>query len=162
MRNGKAWIGLLLVAVVGGIALGTARYFRGQRGTAYCSYCLRPVHASTRAVAARGDKPEPACCPACVLAMRAQTGKKVRLVSVADFDTHRELAPAQAAYVVGSDVPTCAEQPSVKVDETKHPLPAHYDRCAPSIVAFGTRQRAEEFARKQGGKVATLEELGMR
>lgn len=159
MKNGKAWIGALLVVAVGAIALGGAWYLRQRRAAGHCAFCLRPVH--VRTVAERDGKRQEACCPACVLALRAQTHANVRIISVADYDTHRDLAPDQAAYVVGSDVHTCAGQPAVKVDESKRPLPLHYDRCEPSILAFASRERATAFVKEHGGNIATLRDLGM-
>ncbi len=162
MSKGKILVGLLLVIVVAAGALGTAWYVRHRRAVQVCALCSRPVHAQYRAMAERNGKNEQTCCITCALAMRAQLGKKARLVTVTDYDTRRELGPAAATYVVGSSVHTCADAPTVKVDETKHAMERHHDRCEPSILAFATRERAEAFAKEKGGNVGTLTELGVK
>lgn len=162
--TGKIAAGLLLVLAVTAGALAMQWYVRARDTANRCALCTRPVHTATRATVERDGKRESACCIACVLAMRAQVGRptseKARLISVADYDTGAEIAPEPAAYVVGPEVKTCSEGPAVKFDETKHPLASHYDRCAPVILAFSSKGRADEFAKQHGGKVATLRDLG--
>lgn len=162
MSKGKIVVGLLLVIVVAAGALGTAWYVRSRKTAQVCALCSRPIHAKHRAVAERNGKTEQTCCVTCAVAMRAQLGKKARLVGVTDYDTVKELGPAAATYVVGSSVHTCTDKPTVKVDETKHAMERHHDRCEPSILAFATRERAEAFAKEKGGNVATLAELGVK
>ena len=161
MRNQKLLSTLLVVAMAAAVWIGAGRQRRAAPHD-ICPICQRPVLHKSRVEVERDGKREAACCPSCLLAFRAQTGRKVRLVSVTDFDSGTALPPAQAAYVVGSDADTCAGQAQVKVDQTKHPMPAHYDRCTPGIAAFSNRRRATEFARLHGGNVATLRDLGVR
>ena len=162
MNDGKKWVGILVVAVVGLAAVGGGLYLRHRHGEEQCWVCKRPLHADNLTVAALDGARHEACCPACVLAMRAQTGRKISLVSVTDYLTHKPLAPEQASFVVGSDVNTCAQHSPPRVDEEKRALAIHYDRCAPSILAFRTRAEAEEFAGQHGGKVGSLADLGIR
>lgn len=162
MNNGKIWAGIALVTVVAALALGGGWYLRHRRAAGHCAICLRPVHANARAVAEIDGKREEACCPACVLALRAQTRRNVRLLLVSDYDTRQPIAPGQATYVVGSDQQTCAQHAVAPLDEEKRATAIHYDRCEPSILAFGSRDRAVAFAREHGGNVGTLENLGMR
>jgi len=162
MKNGKIWIGILVVAVVAAAAIGGGWYFRQRSARQHCPVCARPIHSKTRAVVEIDGKHSQTCCPACALALQAQTGRRVRLLSVADFDTDAPLAPERATYLVGSDVRTCGEHREPRLDEEKRPFDVHYDRCEPGILAFRTRERAADFGRGHGGKIATLKELGMR
>lgn len=81
-------------------------------------------------------------------------------LAVRDFDTADVLDAGSAAYVEGSDVSPCSsgtqDQPR---DERGCCLKPVYDRCLPSLIAFGSRDRAEAFARDHGGVVRTLSEL---
>jgi len=81
-------------------------------------------------------------------------------LAVRDFDTAGLLDAGSAAYVEGSDVSPCSSgamgQPR---DERGCCLKPVYDRCLPSLIAFGSRDRAEAFARDHGGVVKTLPEL---
>jgi hypothetical protein len=84
----------------------------------------------------------------------------VASAAVRDFDTAGRLDAASAAYVEGSDVSPCTsntgDQPR---DERGCCLKPVYDRCLPSLIAFGSRERAEAFARDHGGVVKTFPEL---
>jgi hypothetical protein len=40
------------------------------------------------------------------------------------------------------------------VDSSKHAQHASFDRCSPSLLAFGERRDAEAFAMKHGGAVS--------
>jgi len=162
MNNGRKWIGILVVAVAGLAAVGGGLYFRYRRIEQRCWVCQRPLHADNIVVAELDDQRHEACCPACVLAMRAQTGKKVRIVTVTDYLTHQPLAPEQATYVVASDVNTCAQHSPPHLDEEKRARAVHYDRCTPSILAFRSKPEAEDFAKQHGGNVGSLADLGIR
>ncbi len=164
ITNGKKWVGVLIVVLVGGLAIGAGWYVRSRRAEGVCTLCRRPVHAESRALAELNGKREEACCPACVLRLRAQTGQKVRLIAVSDYNTHESLAPAQAAYVVGSDVVTCSlhgDHGAGHVDADKQPLEKTFDRCEPSILAFRSREAAVAFTRQHGGNIGTLSDLGI-
>jgi hypothetical protein len=39
------------------------------------------------------------------------------------------------------------------VEDNKQSADLHYDRCAPSLIAFAHRSDAVEFAREHGGEV---------
>ncbi|HWA16777.1 MAG TPA: nitrous oxide reductase accessory protein NosL, partial [Gemmatimonadales bacterium] len=60
--------------------------------------------------------------------------------------------PASAYVVRGSDLNMCTRTQEV-VDSDKHPAGLHYDRCAPSLIAFARRHEAARFAREHGGEV---------
>ncbi len=161
MNNGKKWIGLLIVLVVGAAALGGGWYLRHRRTEQQCWVCKRPIHADNKVIAELDGRRHETCCPACVLAMRAQTHKKVRMVSVTDYLSRQPIEPAQASFVVGSDVDTCGQHGAPAVGEDMRDMQVHFDRCRPSIVAFRNRQDADAFVGQHGGKIGSLAELGM-
>jgi hypothetical protein len=54
-----------------------------------------------------------------------------------------------------SEVNPCREH-QAHLGEHKHPLSTEFDRCAPSVLAFSSRDAALSFARKHGGQVLTF------
>ena len=101
------------------------------------------------------------CCPRCGLHLIAsERSSSVASLAVRDFDTAGVLEAGSAAYVEGSDVSPCAANlSSMPTDERGCCLKPVYDRCLPSLIAFGSRERAETFARDHGGIVKTFPEL---
>lgn len=161
--SGKVLIGIVLVLVVAGAVTGGILYTRHRTAGQQCALCARPVHDNARTVTEVDGKREDTCCPACALAQRAQTGHKVKLISVADYDTHQQIDPHKATYIVGSDVSICTQHANGhQAADDKYPLARRYDRCEPSILAFTSRERAEQFAKEHGGNLAGLRELGIK
>lgn len=111
------------------------------------------------------------CCPRCGLHALRPAGSgagsgaasvrwdDVRSLSVADFDTAQSLRAESALYVEGSDVTPCSMHVQAPRDERGCCLAPVYDRCLPSVLAFRTRERAEAFAKDNGGIVRSFEEL---
>jgi hypothetical protein len=98
------------------------------------------------------------CCLSCALNYGRQTSKAVTILSVTDHDSGKPLDPDRATFVVGSEVSPCthdAEQMRLE-GET---LPVHWDRCLPSILAFASREAADAFHARYGGRVRSLQEL---
>ena len=147
------------------VVLGVAAvlHFRRQQQEV-CPFSNRPIHSGSRAVVEVAGERLPTCCIRCALTAERQ-GVKARLVEVSDFPSGEALAPEAAFYVSGSPVVLC-ERHQPKLDAEKHVYQPVFDRCEPSILAFGQREQAEEFARRQGGAVRrlpeVLEEAGVR
>jgi nitrous oxide reductase accessory protein NosL len=80
-------------------------------------------------------------------------------LEVRDFDTAGLLDATKAFFVEGSDVSPCTAKRSSPTDERGCCMKTLYDRCLPSLLAFGTRQAAEGFTQRHGGKVKTLAEI---
>ncbi len=60
--------------------------------------------------------------------------------------------------VKGSDVNMCMPTRDV-IDADKRAADVHYDRCAPSILAFAQRSDAADFAREHGGQVLSFKDI---
>jgi len=150
--TGKHWLAILLVtAVVAGLGYAGLRVYRDSQSES-CYACQRPVHAHMRTVAISHGKPRVFCCPACALAEREQEGKPIRIIELTDFQTGAKLSPAVAFVVKGSDVNMCARTHEL-MDADKRAADVAYDRCAPSLLAFGNQSDAVHFTRAHGGEV---------
>jgi hypothetical protein len=98
------------------------------------------------------------CCPACAMSEHQQSGKPVEIVELTDYLDGKSLKP-QGSYVVrNSDLNPCLDHHPA-VGENSQPLQAHYDRCAPSVLAFSDRASAAGFASSHGGQVMKFEEF---
>ena len=150
-----------LLAVVSVVALaagytGWQAYQRTQPEQCYA--CLRPIHAHSRTVATDNGVSRLFCCPACALSEQRQEGKAVRVTELTAFLSGAKLSPDHAYVVKGSDVNMCAQAHEM-IDADKRPADVHYDRCAPSILAFAQESEAIQFSRKHGGTVQPFREL---
>jgi len=145
---------LVVVAVLGAIG------FRAYRGAQpeMCYACQRPIHAHSRTVASVNGRAKTFCCPACALSEREQEGRPVRIAELTSFLTGAKLAPNDAYVVKGSDVNLCAHAHEM-IDADKRTAGVLYDRCSPSLIAFGQRSEAMEFAREHGGEVLAFKEV---
>ena len=150
--TGKHWVVILLVtAVVAALGYAGFKTYRDSQADS-CYACQRPIHAHMRTVAISHGKPRVFCCPACALAEREQEGKPIRVTELTDFQTGAKLSPAEAFVVKGSDVNMCARTHEL-MDTDKRAASVEYDRCAPSLLAFGNQNDAAQFARAHGGDV---------
>ena len=107
-------------------------------------------------------KPIETCCPRCALHYMASHHPSVASLTVRAFETAASLDATRAFYVEGSDVTPCTSVSSDGArpkDERGCCLNPVYDRCLPSLLAFGDREDAERFAREHGGAVRLFEEL---
>lgn len=147
----------LLAAIVVTFGLGaiayTAWHFVSERSSHSCYACARPVHAHSKTVAIVGGKRAPYCCPACALSEHQQSGKPVQVVELTDYVGGGALKPEDSYIVRNSDVNHCMQHRAAVVAENKQPLTIHYDRCAPSVIAFRSANVAGDFAKEHGGQV---------
>lgn len=152
----KHWVVLAIAAV---LALGYAGFkeFR-YSDPAECYACRRPIHAHSRTVAMVNGRARLFCCPACAFSLHEQGKESVRITQLASFDTGAVLSPGAAFIVKGSDVNMCARE-RARVDVDKQPATLQYDRCAPSMYAFPSKELAEAFAREHGGEVLPFKQL---
>jgi hypothetical protein len=123
-----------------------------------CRVCNRPIHDMTRTVGLMDGKREVFCCPTCALTEHHQSGEKVKLVEVSDFNTRSPLAPSNATFVAGSDLNCCVED-HVLLGQHEQVSPMEFDRCSPSIFAFAQRKEAETFQKQHGGTILSFEDL---
>ena len=119
---------------------------------AQCYACNRPIHAHSKTVALVDGLSKLFCCPACALSQHQQAGKPIKITQLTSFLTGNALSPDSAYVVKGSDVNMC-ERTKELLGADKQAADLHYDRCAPSLLAFAQRDEAVQFTREHGGKV---------
>ena len=146
---------LFVMAVVGLVYLALNVLRRSDAEECYA--CKRPIHAHSRTVAFASGKSRLFCCPACALSEQRQEGRTVEMEELTAFLTGAKLSPETAYIVKGSDVNMCARAHEL-VDADKRTADLHYDRCAPSLLAFRDRKEATEFSRQHGGNVSSFRE----
>ena len=159
MSRKKKWGAFAATLAV--VALAGYGAFQWQRRNQpdICQHSWREIHPGVLTIAEVDGKETRFCCPACALTTAEQTGKPVRVLRLSDFYTHQPLEPAAAFLVRGSEANLCTH-PHPLVSEEKQPLDVHFDRCAPSILAFRSREEAEAFRQEHGGEVLRLADLG--
>ena len=148
-------------AIVAVVALGVGyAAWRGYLRTQpeQCYACQRPIHAHSRTVALAKGSSRLFCCPACALSEQRQEGKAVRVTELTAFMSGAKLSPNDAYVVRGSDVNMCAQAHEM-IDADKRPAEIHYDRCAPSLLAFAQEREAIQFSREHGGTVLPFREV---
>jgi hypothetical protein len=152
MSRTQQILGLVIVLAFA-LGLGYAAWrMTGSSQVVACEACGRAIHASMRTVAFVGDKREVFCCPTCALSAGTQTHKPVRFGQLADYETGHPLRPADAYAVEGSDLIPCVRSHQM-LNRDGQPVPMDFDRCTPSIIAFGNQTSAERFASEHGGEV---------
>ncbi len=144
-----------LIAVIAFLALSCVSEERAAR---LCDVCQRPIHGPTATHADLAGRSKAFCCPACALSAHMQAGDRFRITSFTDYATGSALRPDAALLVRGSDVNLCARTQPL-IDESREAHPVHYDRCLPSIIAFGDSGAATRFMRQHGGTMVRLEDL---
>ena len=122
-----------------------------------CYACKRPIHAHSKTVAFIEGRSRLFCCPACALSQHQQTGKSVVIAQLTSFLTGKALSPDNAYVVRASDVNMC-ERTRELVDADKRSADLHYDRCAPSLIAFAGRSAAVLASELHGGEVLAFKE----
>jgi hypothetical protein len=118
-----------------------------------CWVCKREIHAQVRSTLTLSNgKKVPACCPRCALHYQEEPEHPVRAITVTDYATGASLPFGKAYLVEGSDETPCVHHPNV-MDDTHMPMQACYDRCMPSLIAFGTADQARDFMTDHGGSL---------
>ena len=153
----SATIALILVAVAGYAVFEYQRQAR-ENAENVCQICWRPVHDSMLTVGEVSGEEKRFCCPACALTTAQQSGQPVRLTRLTDFNTNQPLDPKAAFLVRGSDVNLDMHSQPL-VDQEKRPVPVHFDRCTPSILAFRSREEAQAFLKEHGGELLQIADL---
>ncbi len=160
MSRTGAVTGLIVLVGIGVGLLYVAWRLTSTTAEAVCEVCNRPVHMETRTVALIGGEREVFCCPTCAVHAAQQAGNELEFVKFTDYATGWPVEPKDAFLVRGSDVNPClAHEPEVLTDMEKQPAAITFDRCAPSILAFATREAAEDFIREHGGELFRTEDL---
>jgi hypothetical protein len=118
-----------------------------------CAVCQRPLHERSKTVAMVDSKEETFCCPRCALSTHQQTGKPVKVISLTDYASDKTLDPKNAYIVEGSGLNLCLHNGHTMTDREGQIAVMDFDRCSPSMIAFGQQSAAAEFARANGGTV---------
>ena len=156
--KGTRWLAVVaIIAVVAALGYLGYRAFRGAQPE-MCYACQRPIHAHSRTVAVVKGHQRLFCCPACALSEHEQEGQPVRIAELTSILTGAKLSPNDAYVVKGSDVNMCAHAHEM-IDADKRPAGVLYDRCSPSLLAFGQRSEAVQFAHEHGGEVLAFKEV---
>ena len=151
--------GIVVLSVIVLALLGLGAYeWKSLRNPQACGFCRRPISERLRTVVEIDGVRTQVCCPRCAVTESHQEHKAIRLVTVRDYSTAKDLDPAKAWYVSGSHAFACTHD-SVRMDEMKQPEALGFDRCSPGTFAFAKREDAELFINQHGGRVLTMEQL---
>lgn len=157
MSSGFLVVGVLAFA---GLSFTAGRFFI-ERDSHTCKASSRPIHGHSRAIAMVDGRRRSYCCPACALSEHQQVGEPVEIIELTDYADGQSLRPTESFIVSNSDVNTCLRHEAT-LSPDKQPMYAHFDRCAPSMLAFRDRRAAQSFAGEHGGQVKLFTELAPR
>lgn len=153
----QSWIAGAVVVVMAGL-VAAGYHVMVNRESQFCGFCHRMLHANTKVVAEVDGKRRTVCCARCAINEGIQEKKALRLITVTDFVSGKDIDPKQAYFVEGSRRVLCTHDGAM-VDESKHVQTMTYDRCFPGTYAFARREDAIAFARDNGGTVEELSKL---
>ncbi|MFP5230189.1 MAG: hypothetical protein ACLGXA_21445 [Acidobacteriota bacterium] len=140
--------------------LGVAWYFVSHQQPKVCPFSGRMIHPQTRALVTIGGKKYETCCVRCAIIEAQQTGKPLRVLEVADFETGKLVAPKSAWYVESSDVNLCMRMaPAAESPGRESVYMRGFDRCSPSALAFRSEEQARAFMAQHGGALKRLDDL---
>jgi hypothetical protein len=125
-----------------------------------CEVCERPIHPGMHyTIETNGGHETVTCCPRCGLRLQSRMDPSSILnVWAVDYDTRKQIDARKAFYVEGSAVhECCSETPRRNLEGDRYDL--QWDRCLPSLVAFGSRDEAQAFRGEHGGEIVTYERL---
>ncbi len=156
-------LGLTLIGVgESANAAGSVRdYFESWLQPTGCAFCGRQVHADMQVAFQKEneDTVPMACCLRCVITEAEQKGSSIRVLWVTDYITHERLRPDEAAYLVGSTINSDSgpllETPWSRREQSE----LKWDRCLPSVIAFGKRDEALKFQQRAWGDIQTFRDL---
>jgi hypothetical protein len=75
-----------------------------------------------------------------------------------DLASGRFIAAETASYVEGGDIAYCTMHSAPVTRQPQGVAVREYDRCLPSLVAFRSKQNAEDYQKQHGGQVLTYEQ----
>ncbi len=148
---------LILLVVVGGLLI-AGEWAVKQRSETVCGFCNRPIQPSLGVVAQVGGRTRRVCCARCAITEARQEGKPLRLISVTDYVSGRQLPPDRAWYVEDSRAIAC-DHDMAMVDQDSQVERLSFDRCSPGTFAFARKADADAFVARNGGVVRGLPEM---
>lgn len=126
-----------------------------------CALSGRPIRPGMGAVVRieGKDAPVKACCLRCAVNYARETGKKLRVLSVTDYVSRKQVSPGTAFYLSGSGLAPCAG-PRIDTPATRRESSTQvWDRCMPSVVAFANHEDALRVQEAEDGTLQTFGEL---
>ena len=157
--NGKpVFASIVAILVLAGLGYSGWRYVR-ERNDQTCRACARAVHSHMKTVGMVDGKRTVYCCPACALSDHQQSGNPVEVVELTDYSTNSPLKPENAFVVRNSSMNPCLQHHLPAVGEDSQPLESHFDRCAPSVLAFRDQRSARAFSGEHGGQATRFAEF---
>ena len=148
---------LVLLVVVGGLLL-AGKWMVKRRSETVCGFCNRPIQPNLGVIAEVGGRKRRVCCARCAITEARQEKKPLRLISVTDYTTSRQLAPERAWYVEDSRAIACNHDMAM-VDQDRQVEHLAFDRCSPGTFAFARKEDADAFVARNGGVVHSLQEM---
>jgi hypothetical protein len=145
---------LVVVILVGAVVL---RY-EADRTKGICQVCSRPIHAGMGYRLELAKTSETACCPRCGLHYDLSHPGGVKRAFAKDYYTRAEIPADQAYYVEGGNAVYCAHVHPIERKEPGTTAELAYDRCAPALVAFATKDGAYKYRGEHGGRVLNYAE----
>lgn len=159
MRTKSNFVGIVALIAVLAILCG-AWYLVSHQQAKVCPFSGRIIHPQARAFVTIGGKEYETCCVRCAIIEAQQTGKPLRILKVADFDTGRLLDPNKAWFVESSAVNLCMRTtPGAESPGRETVFVRGFDRCSPSALAFRSEQQARAFMAQHGGVLKRLADL---
>ncbi len=158
MRKKIVSAGVLALGAV--LVILGAWYLLSQRQAKVCPFSGRGIHPQTRALVTIGGRKYETCCVRCAIIEARQTGKPLRVVKVADFETSKLLNPKHAWFVEGSAVNLCMSMsPAAESPGREGVYLRGFDRCSPSALAFSSEKQARDFIADHGGVLKRIDDL---
>lgn len=159
MRIKSFWRGLT-VFVAGVVLVATTWHLINHRRANVCPFSGREIHPQTRTLVNIDGKNYETCCVRCAIIEAQQTGKPLRVLKVADFQTSKLLSPTDAWFVEGSEVNLCMSMSHAAESPGRESVYIRgFDRCTPSTLAFSNERQAREFIAQHGGSLKRLDDL---
>jgi hypothetical protein len=148
---------IVLLALIAG-ALAGGLFVAYRQPPAFCEISGRPIQANMLTRVKVDGKVLYACCARCPLTLAVRTHRRVEILEVTDYATGKRLRARDAFFVDGSRMEMCSG-PHVKFDQYRTPYMRLFDRCSPSLLAFGSEENAQDFINTYGGRLQKLDDL---
>jgi hypothetical protein len=157
MPRRKILMTLAAVVLIAGASLVAYRW-EARRSPALCQICGRDIPKQTAYRMETVHGTVRACCPRCALHDMIDHPGTVRRAWATDFDSGRRIPATSAYYDEGGDTQYCTLHSASVEREPEGVRERVYDRCLPTLVAFGTRDEADAYRQQHGGRVLTYDQ----
>jgi hypothetical protein len=123
-----------------------------------CRVCERGLHKGVTYRIELEQATEDACCPRCGMHYQFEHPGAAKKAWATDLNSGKFIPAGSAYYVEGGDIEYCTLHSTPVARQPQGVSVRDYDRCLPSLVAFGTRLDAEAYQQLHGGQVRTYAE----